>query len=97
MEQVSISFVLTIAGTLITILLGIIAYFMKRFIQSVDHLTDNVKKLQIAFQGNESSCIEKHKVINARFRELTDELSELQDKVHESEKEIIALQSKQKI
>lgn len=86
--------ILAIAGTLITFLLTVIGYFLRRQIKATEILADLVATLNTSVellknnQGNFSAnCNFRHEVIDKR-------LNNHSDKINRHEKEIGILQSK---
>lgn len=77
------TFLLSIAGAIIVILLGVNGYFMKRWIDSTDLLTDSVNALKTTvalLQSNQGSsdriCAATHKVIETRLNDHASRLNE---------------------
>lgn len=74
-----VNFILSIAGVLIVILLGIIGFFLRRQITVIECLTESVNELKINQQlisNNESNfnmnCINRHVIIDKRLANFDD-------------------------
>ena len=83
MEQRIYQFILSIAGVIVMILLGAIAYFLQKWINSTDSLTQSVNDLKTAVallqtnQGNsDKMCGATHKIIETRLNEHAKRLNE---------------------
>lgn len=94
MEQVSYQFILGISGSLIILLLGIVAFFLKRFIDEVVKLQEVVQQLHINTTTEKGradtfwlAVEQKHNIIDHRLNDHSKKLGEhsLHIERHETE------------
>ena len=83
MTQVIYQFVLSIAGVIVMILLAAIAYFLQKWINSTDSLTQSVNDLKTAVallqrnqDNSDKTCVNKHTTIETRLNEHAKRLNE---------------------
>ena len=90
MNETLATFFLTIAGAIITLLLGALVYFLKKWIDSTDSLTKSVNELKTAvalLQTNQTnysqSCTNAHNIIDKRLNSHAERLNEHQEAITE--------------
>ena len=81
-------------GIIITILLGITCFLLKRFVNSIDELKKVVEMIRVELSGKNAACTEKHIALNGRIKQHEMKLNELTDKYEEHDKEITILKTK---
>lgn len=84
---------LTILSSLLTLLLAVVGFWLIRFVKSVDALTATVASMQLDQRGNSTACMEKHSVINARFKIEEEAVKELNDLINEHNGRILVIES----
>lgn len=83
MTQSFFQFVLAVSGTIIMILLAAVAYFLKKWAEATDSLTQSVNDLKTSVellklnQGNfDKTCFNKHLTIDNRLNAHSEKLEE---------------------
>ena len=81
---------LSIAGAIIILLLGVNGYFMKKWIESTEALTNSVNALKTAVAllksengNNEKFCKSRHDVIDKRLNAHSEKLNEHSESIAE--------------
>ena len=72
---------LTVAGTVIMFLVGIIGYFSNRLIESTDALTESVNQLKIVVEKNQTETTGTFRVFDLRVSNLEKRMDCLEQKV----------------
>ncbi len=67
MEDVIIKLALATYTSILTILLGIVAYFLKQLITNINSLTKTVEALQIVVKANSVGCEYKHDSMDEKY------------------------------
>lgn len=74
---------LTIAGFILSLLLGIVSYFLKKFVQQLELLREVVQQLQITVSTEKSrtdgfwiACEHSHRIVERRLNDHSKSLSE---------------------
>ena len=88
------SIVLSLAGTIIVILLGIIAFWLKRFISSSDDLTKGLNNLAIALTEEKTKFKGFEKACNSNVELTTRRLNSHSKKLENHEERIIVIEQK---
>lgn len=84
--------VLTITSSVTTILLGIIAFWLKRFVNQVDSLTASIQTLQVTTASKDAACAVKHEAINSRLRNHDGDIRDLRSGHEDHETRITVLE-----
>jgi hypothetical protein len=85
-------YVLTSAGVVISILLGIVGYFLKRLVSSTDALTMLVKELEKLVNTHQTGCVEKHINISNTLKLIDVRMNTISDRVHTNTENIARIQ-----
>lgn len=80
-----------IYSSIITLLLGIVAFWLVRFVKRVDILSEIIERLNVTVTTREAVCGERHSIINARLKGHDIEIGVNRDRItkHETRIEII--------
>lgn len=88
--------VLTITSSITTILLGIIAFWLKRFVGQVDSLTASIQTLQVTTASKDAACAVKHTAIDSRLRNHDQKFDKMEATHENHETRITILEKTQK-
>jgi len=88
------SIVLSLAGTIIVILLGIIAFWLKRFISSSDDLTKGLNNLALALTEEKTKSKSFQEVCKGNVAVTTKRLNSHAKKLENHEERIIVIEQK---
>jgi hypothetical protein len=95
MDNITLSIIISCAGTILIIMLGIIGVFLKRLLLKFDEMANTIENIlnRLAasssnFRNLTDNCKDKHEIINTR-------LNEHSKRIAQSEKDIIKINSKQ--
>lgn len=83
---------LTILSSILTLLIAVVGFWLNRFVKSIDALAATVSKLQLDQRGNSTACTEKHKVVNARFKDSDEDLKEIHEQMNDHETRITVIE-----
>ena len=86
--------ILTILILVLTIINGIIGFFLKDFVTTVKTHTTIWQSIKEEMARNNGGCTEKHKGIDARLNKHGEEIEELFHKSNKHETEIAVLKEK---
>ena len=88
---------LSIAGFLILFLLGIIGFWIQKWIRSTDALTEALNNLKILFAGTKATVDEIQKHCDHRCKSIDDRLEDQTRAIHKNITEIAVISLKLKL
>ena len=86
--------ILSVAQGLLILLLGVLGFWLKRFVKSVDNWGEIVNKMQISESAKTASCTEKHISINARLKGHDVEIDESKRTITDLDKRVTVIEKK---
>jgi len=93
MDTSVLSFVVAVCGSIIVLLLTVVAYFVKKFIIKVEELTTAVNELRLTVDGAriiqnnfEKNCNGNHLVVNKRLDDHAKTLKDHGERITKLEK-----------
>lgn len=92
-QQHLFEFVLSIAGAMILLLLGIIGFWMQKWIRSTDALTEAITNLKVLFAGTQTSMANLEKNCSNRCRIVDETLSKHSGSINDHHTEIELLKA----